>query len=131
MRPSTPRAAAGSTARGSYWMRPRSAAKLTSALLTPGCRPSARSAATAHPEHHIPETAYFSVSGMWCSGCAVAAERALGRQPGVKSADVSFAAERGRIQYDPRVVEPAAALGVLGRMGYDARLLTEPGRRAS
>ena len=76
------------------------------------------------------ETAYFSVSGMWCSGCAVAAERALGRQPGVKSADVSFAAERGRIQYDPRVVEPAAALGVLGRMGYDARLLTEPDRRA-
>ena len=28
------------------------------------------------------ETAYFSLDGMWCSGCAVAAERALGRRPG-------------------------------------------------
>ena len=76
------------------------------------------------------ETAYFSVTGMWCSGCAVAAERALGRRPGVLSVDVSYAAERGRLQYDPKAVEPAAALDVLGRMGYEARLLTQPGRRA-
>ena len=76
------------------------------------------------------ETAYFSVAGMWCSGCAVAAERVLGRRPGVLSVDVSYAAERGRIQYDPKAVDPAAALDVLGRMGYDARLLTQPGRRA-
>ena len=76
------------------------------------------------------ETAYFSVTGMWCSGCAVAAERMLRRRPGVLSVDVSYAAERGRLQYDPKAVEPAAALGMLGRMGYDARLLTQPGRRA-
>ena len=47
------------------------------------------------------EPAYFLLDGMWCSGCAVAAERALGRRPGVLSADVSFVAERGRLQYDP------------------------------
>ena len=75
------------------------------------------------------ETAYFSLDGMWCSGCAVAAERALGRRPGVMSVDVSYAAERGRIQYDPAAVDPGAALGVLDRMGYEARLLTQPARR--
>ena len=76
------------------------------------------------------ETAYFSLDGMWCSGCALAAERALGRRPGVFSVDVSYAAERGRLQYDPGAADPADVLGVLGRMGYDARLLTQPGRRA-
>ena len=75
------------------------------------------------------ETAYFSLDGMWCPGCAVAAERALGRRPGVMSVDVSYAAERGRVQYDPKETDPATALGVLDRMGYDARLLTEPGDR--
>ena len=76
------------------------------------------------------ETAYFSLDGMWCSGCAVAAERVLGRRPGVMSVDVSYAAERGRIQYDPAAVDPEAALGVLDSMGYGARLLTQPARRA-
>ena len=76
------------------------------------------------------ETAYFSLDGMWCSGCAVAAERALGRRPGVLSADVSYAAERGRLQYDPGSADPAEVLGVLRRMGYDARLLTQSGKRA-
>jgi heavy metal translocating P-type ATPase len=75
-------------------------------------------------------TAYFSLDGMWCPGCAVAAERALGRRPGVLSVDVSYAAERGRLQYDPGSADPDAVLAVLGRMGYDARLLTQPGRRA-
>jgi heavy metal translocating P-type ATPase len=76
------------------------------------------------------ETAYFSLDGMWCSGCALAAERAVGRRPGVFSVDVSYAAERGRLQSDPGAADPADVLGVLGRMGYDARLLTQPGRRA-
>ncbi|MDH4137294.1 MAG: heavy metal translocating P-type ATPase metal-binding domain-containing protein, partial [Anaerolineae bacterium] len=47
------------------------------------------------------QTAYFSLDGMWCAGCAVAAEQVLRNRPGVKSVDVSFAAERGRVQYDP------------------------------
>ena len=95
--------------------------------VTPAPRRAARSLDVALGRG---ETAYFSVAGMWCSGCAVAAERVLGRRPGVLSVDVSYAAERGRIQYDPKAVDPAAALDVLGRMGYDARLLTQPGRRA-
>ena len=67
---------------------------------------------------------------MWCSGCAVAAERAVGRRPGVFSVDVSYAAERGRLQYDPKAADPAEILDVLGRMGYEARLLTGSAGRA-
>ena len=76
------------------------------------------------------ETAYFALKGMWRWGCAVAAERVLSRRPGVMSVDASYAAERGRLQYDPKAIDPAAALGVLDRMGYEARLLTQPARRA-
>jgi len=75
------------------------------------------------------ENAYFSVDGMWCAGCAVAAEKLLRSQPGVQSADVSFAAERGRIQYDPEQVNLDEVLQRLDRLGYRARSLTDPGEQ--
>ena len=73
------------------------------------------------------ETAYFTLNGMWCAGCAVAAERVLGKEPGVKGVDVSFAAERGRIRYDPDVVDPREALNRLDPLGYRGRVLTDLG----
>jgi heavy metal translocating P-type ATPase len=72
------------------------------------------------------ETAYFDVGGMWCAGCATAAERVLQHQSGIRSAAVSFAAERGRIQYDPNLADPTAALRTLDSLGYRARLLSDP-----
>ena len=75
------------------------------------------------------ETAYFSIGGMGCAGCAVAAERVLRNQPGIKTVDVSFAAERGRIQYDPAQVNPASALQRLDGLGYRSRLLSDAGEQ--
>ncbi|MHB1590119.1 MAG: heavy metal translocating P-type ATPase [Sulfuricella sp.] len=75
------------------------------------------------------ETAYFSIGGMWCAGCAVAAEQVLRNQPGIKNVDVSFAAERGRIQYDPAQVNPASALQRLDGLGYRSRLLSDAGEQ--
>jgi heavy metal translocating P-type ATPase len=72
------------------------------------------------------ETAHFAVKGMYCAGCAAAAQEVLRRQPGVKSADVNFASERGRVEYDPRQVDLAKVLRKLDRLGYQARLLTDP-----
>lgn len=69
------------------------------------------------------ETAYFSVSGMWCAGCAMAAENILGKMPGVKAAEVSFAAERGRVQFDPQQARPEQIIQRLDTLGYQARLL--------
>ena len=67
------------------------------------------------------ETAHFHVGGMWCAGCAAAAEEVMRRKPGVMSADVSFAAERGRIEYDPDQVDVDALLRSLDGLGYKAR----------
>ncbi len=72
------------------------------------------------------ETAYFSLGGMWCAGCATAAERVLRREAGVKDVDISFAAERGRIRYDPNLVDPAEILRSLDTLGYRGRMLTDP-----
>jgi heavy metal translocating P-type ATPase len=69
------------------------------------------------------QTAHFSVGGMWCAGCAAAAEQVLRSQPGVKDVDVSFAAERGRIRYDPGLLDLDATLKSLDGLGYRARLL--------
>jgi Cu+-exporting ATPase len=72
------------------------------------------------------ETAFFDVGGMWCAGCATAAEHVLRNQSGIHRADVSFAAERGRIQYDLGLVDPAETLRTLDSLGYRARLLSDP-----
>jgi heavy metal translocating P-type ATPase len=72
------------------------------------------------------ETAHFAVKGMYCAGCASAAQEVLRRQQGVKSADVNFASERGRIEYDPEQVDLPAVLHKLDRLGYQARLLSDP-----
>ena len=71
------------------------------------------------------QTAYFSLNGMWCAGCAVAAEKILRNQPGVKEANVSFAAERGRLQFDPDVADPAKVIQALNGLGYRGRLLSD------
>jgi heavy metal translocating P-type ATPase len=71
------------------------------------------------------ESAYFALGGMWCAGCAVAAEHVLRNQPGIKSVDVSFAAERGRIQYDPSQADLEDVFQRLDGLGYRARLLTD------
>ena len=71
------------------------------------------------------ETAYISLGGMWCAGCAVAAENVLRRQTGILGVDISFAAERGRIQFDPQRANLKAALETLHQIGYEPRLLTD------
>jgi len=75
------------------------------------------------------ETAYFTLDGMWCAGCAVAAERVLRQKPGIKDVDVSFAAERGRLRYDPGSTDLQSVWHDLDRLGYRARLLSDPGHR--
>jgi Cu2+-exporting ATPase len=77
------------------------------------------------------QTSNFSLSGMWCPGCAQAAQEVLRRQAGVKDVDISFAAERGRIRYDPEQVDPREVLKKLDGLGYRARLLGDPGVEAA
>jgi len=75
------------------------------------------------------ESAHFSIEGMWCAGCAIAAENVLKKTPGVEAADVSFAAEIGRIQFDPQTTDPGHVLRTLDGLGYRARLAADGSER--
>jgi len=71
------------------------------------------------------KTAHFAISGMACTGCALSIERVLRKNPGVKAVDVSFAAELGRIEFDPTQVDISQLLQKIQPLGYQARLLAE------
>ena len=71
------------------------------------------------------ESTHFSIEGMWCAGCALAAENVLKSMPGIQAADVSFAAESGRLQYDPKLANPEQVLQSLDALGYHARLMDD------
>jgi heavy metal translocating P-type ATPase len=70
--------------------------------------------------HH--KTAFFRLDGMWCAACAKVAERVLKKGDGVIDAQVSFAAGKGRIDYDPRVTDLDALMRRVGKLGYNVKL---------
>ena len=70
--------------------------------------------------HH--KTAFFTLDGMWCAACAKVAERVLKKGEGVIDAQVSFAAGKGRIDYDPRATDLDELMRRVGKLGYNARL---------
>ncbi len=90
---------------------------LDQVLVAPS-KPKFKREAVFHPG----ESAHFLIQGMWCAGCAVAAENFLKKMPGVQAADVSFAAELGRIQFDPQIAKAEEILQKLDGLGYQARL---------
>ncbi len=57
------------------------------------------------------------IEGMTCAACASGLERALNRAPGVW-AQVNFASERARIDYDPAQADVAALVARVGKAGY-------------
>jgi heavy metal translocating P-type ATPase len=71
------------------------------------------------------QAAQFTIHGLSCPGCAVAAERMLRSYPGINDAQVSFASQQGRFSFDPSRVSPAAALAALDKLGYRAQLSGE------
>ena len=70
--------------------------------------------------HH--ETAFFTLDGMWCAACAKVVEKVLRQGAGVVDAQVSFAAGKGRIDYDPRVTDLKELIHRTERLGYIPRM---------
>jgi len=70
--------------------------------------------------HH--ETAFFTLDGMWCAACAKVVEKVLRQGEGVIDAQVSFAAGKGRIDYDPRVTDLKELVHRIERLGYIPRM---------
>jgi Cu2+-exporting ATPase len=60
------------------------------------------------------------IAGMHCAACAGIIEAALLREPGVERAEVSAAAERARVHWDPRRTGLAAMIAAVHRAGYGA-----------
>jgi Cu2+-exporting ATPase len=50
---------------------------------------------------------HFQLSGLYCAACAGLIEQALRAEPGVLGADVSYAAQRASVQWDPARTSPS------------------------
>ncbi len=60
----------------------------------------------------------IGIQGMHCASCVSVIEEALAAVPGVKTAVVNLAAERGSVRYDPAVVGLSALAKAIADSGY-------------
>lgn len=65
----------------------------------------------------------LSLFGMHCSSCANIIERSLKKVPGVKQANVNFAAEKASIIYDENQVKPQTLIEAVAYAGYKAEVV--------
>ena len=65
----------------------------------------------------------LSLFGMHCSSCANIIERSLKKVPGVKQANVNFAAEKASIVYDQSQANTQDLIMAIGKAGYKAELV--------
>lgn len=65
------------------------------------------------------ERRLFPVLQMSCAACALSVEDILRKQPGVLQAEVNYAGQTARVEYDPRQVSPEQLREAVQDMGYD------------
>ncbi len=65
----------------------------------------------------------LSLFGMHCSSCANIIERALKKVPGVKQANVNFAAEKAAVVFDDSQVTSSTLIAAVAQAGYKAELI--------
>src|SRR5690242_3224477 len=68
----------------------------------------------------------LALEGMTCAACAARIQKALDRVPGV-TAEVNFATETARVDYDRARADVDALLAAVGRAGYAAHLRRDEG----
>ncbi|MFL6694197.1 MAG: heavy metal translocating P-type ATPase [Ramlibacter sp.] len=61
---------------------------------------------------------YLGIEGMFCPGCALVIEQALGALPGVRSVDVNGATATARVVWSPDQGRPSQWVAALQRAGY-------------
>lgn len=68
-----------------------------------------------------PRRVQLSLSGMHCSSCALLIERALKKVPGVKEANVNFAAEKASVLVEGERAETQSLIAAVKKSGYGAQ----------
>lgn len=74
-------------------------------------------------------TATLTLTGMSCAACANAVETAICQVPGVTEAQVNFAAEQARVDYDANSISLDAIQTAVANAGYGAAVAEELGPR--
>ncbi len=64
----------------------------------------------------------LSLSGMHCASCALLIEKGLKKVPGVKQANVNFAAEKARVIFDTSKADVANLIEAVKQAGYSAEI---------
>lgn len=62
------------------------------------------------------------LSGMHCTSCAGVITKSIKKLPGITDAQVSFAAEKARVNFDPRQTSEAAIIAQIKKAGYRAEI---------
>ncbi len=73
------------------------------------------------PQGEISDERVLKVIGMWCPSCSWVIERSLLKHSGVVGAAASFASDRVKITYLPRLVGPSDLVKVIRDLGYEVR----------
>ncbi|OKH19384.1 heavy metal translocating P-type ATPase [[Limnothrix rosea] IAM M-220] len=76
------------------------------------------------------ETRRFQIKGMSCAACAAAVEKALAKADGVEVAQVNFATERARVEFDENAVNLNGLQQAVSKAGYEAIPIVEGDRQA-
>jgi Cu+-exporting ATPase len=68
------------------------------------------------------EKANIHITGMTCTTCAATIKKGLAEIPGVKQANINFAAEKAAIEYDSAKVDLAKIKNTISQLGYGVAL---------
>lgn len=64
------------------------------------------------------ENITLKVYGMTCTLCSISIEAGLERLQGVSKVNVSYAAEKARVQYDSSLIEPLKIEKLIESLGF-------------
>lgn len=76
------------------------------------------STTTGNAKVETMKTTELALDGMHCDGCARTVEAVVGRVPGVRRVEVSFADRRALILHDPEAAPAAELLGAVRKAGF-------------
>lgn len=68
------------------------------------------------------KTTRLQIQGMTCGHCVEAVEKALGNQPGVRTATVHLENGAAEVQYDEKAVGPEQLVAAVEEEGYPATI---------